>query len=55
MLEPPKASNTKNPKLLDQERERIRTLRYSVRTEDAYVNWIKRFILYHGKGHRPAR
>ena len=41
----------KTPKLLDQVRERIRTLHYSVRTEDAYVNWIKRFIVHHGKRH----
>jgi integron integrase len=32
-------------------RERVRTLHYSLRTEDAYVLWIKRFILFHGKRH----
>ena len=36
-------------KLLDQVRDAIR--HYSIRTEDAYVSWIKRFILYHGKKH----
>ncbi len=46
-----KASTAKTPKLLDQVRERIRTLHYSLRTEEAYVNWIKRFILHHGKRH----
>ncbi len=51
MAEPTKASNPNSPKLLDQVRDRIRTLHYSVRTEDAYVNWIKRFILHHGKRH----
>lgn len=42
---------TKNPppKLLDQVRERIRVKHYSIRTEKQYVQWIKRFILYHGK------
>jgi len=36
---------------MDQVRDRIRTLHYSLRTEEAYVNWIKRFILHHGKRH----
>ncbi len=42
------------PKLLDQMRERLRALHYSIRTEDAYVAWVKRFILYHGKRHPLA-
>lgn len=41
------------PKLLDRVRERIRFKHYSIRTEDSYVQWIKRFILFHGKRH-PA-
>ena len=48
---PTKALNANPPKLLDQVRVRIRALHYSVRTEEAYVNWIKRFILYHNKRH----
>ena len=39
------------PKLLDQVRWRLRTLHYAIRTEDAYLHWIRRFILYHGKRH----
>lgn len=39
----------KKPKLLDQVRTALRTLHYSQRTEEAYVNWIKRFILFHNK------
>lgn len=39
------------PKLLDQVREKIRLRHYSIRTETAYVNWIKRFILFHNKKH----
>jgi integrase len=39
------------PKLLDQVREAIRIRHYSIRTEEAYVSWIKRFILFHGKRH----
>jgi integron integrase len=38
-------------KLLDRVRDRVRTLHYSIRTEDAYTQWIKRFILFHGKRH----
>jgi hypothetical protein len=32
------------PKLLQQVRDRCRALHYSLRTEDTYVHWIKRFI-----------
>ena len=39
------------PKLLDLVREKLRLLHYSIRTEDQYVQWIKRFILFHGKRH----
>jgi len=37
--------------LLDQLREAIRARRYSIRTENAYCDWARRFILYHGKRH----
>jgi integron integrase len=39
------------PKLLDQVRERIRVKHYSIRTETQYVQWVRRFILFHGKQH----
>jgi integron integrase len=39
------------PRLLDQVREVIRMRHYSIRTEQAYVQWIRRFILFHGKRH----
>src|SRR5262249_18527079 len=39
------------PKLLDQVRQAIRARHYSLRTEEAYVAWVKRFILFHGKRH----
>lgn len=42
-----------DPKLLDQVRQAIRTRHYSVKTEEAYVGWIKRFILYYTTRH-PA-
>ena len=41
------------PKLLDRVRTRLRVLHYSIRTEEAYVGWIRRYILFHGKRH-PA-
>lgn len=42
------------PKLLDQVRVAIRTRHYSIRTEDAYVGWIRRFIFFHGRKHPSA-
>ena len=39
------------PKLLDRVREAIRSRHFSRNTEDTYVAWIKRFILFHGKRH----
>ena len=38
-------------KLLDQVRDTIRKKHYSIRTEQAYIEWIKRYILFHGKRH----
>jgi len=38
-------------KLLDQVRESIRLKHYSIKTEKAYVGWIKRFIIFHNKKH----
>ena len=39
------------PKLLEQIRSFLRVKHYSLRTEEAYLHWIKRFILFHGKRH----
>lgn len=39
------------PKLLDNVRDVIRRKHYSFRTEQTYVDWIRRFILFHGKRH----
>lgn len=41
----------KTPRLLDQVRARLRLKHYSLRTEQAYVGWIRRFILASGKRH----
>jgi integron integrase len=38
-------------RLLDQVRGKIRVKHYSIRTEQAYVDWIRRFILHSGKRH----
>ena len=39
------------PKLLDQIRQLMRLRHYSLRTEEAYIGWIRRYILFHGKRH----
>src|SRR5438132_5862114 len=39
------------PKLLDQVRATVRRKHYSIRTEAAYVDWIKRYIFFHNKRH----
>ena len=39
------------PKFLEQVRTILRTRHYSLRTEEAYLGWIRRFIIFHGKRH----
>jgi hypothetical protein len=39
------------PKLLDRVREAIRARHYSRRTDDVYVHWIRRYIVFHNKTH----
>ena len=39
------------PRLLDEVRRRLRLKHYSLRTEQAYIGWIRRFILSNGKRH----
>jgi len=41
------------PPLLQRVREAVRVRHYSIRTEEAYVHWTRRFVLFHGKRH-PA-
>ena len=41
----------KPPKLLEQLRAKVRTLHYSMRTEDVYADWARRFIVFHDKRH----
>lgn len=47
----PQLRPLKSKRLLDQLRERIRYDHYSVRTEQAYVFWVRRFIRFHGLRH----
>jgi hypothetical protein len=39
------------PKLLERAQEIIRRKHYSIRTERAYLNWMRRYILFHHKRH----
>jgi hypothetical protein len=39
------------PRLLDQVCDRLRVKHYSLRTEDTYLQWIRRFVFFHGKRH----
>jgi integron integrase len=48
---PDPSSLPASPKLLDQVRERLRVKHYSIRTETQYIQWIRRFIYFHGKRH----
>jgi len=45
------ASDPKPKKLLDQVSEALRTKHYSYRTEQTYIDWIKRYIIFHKKQH----
>jgi len=40
-----------SPKLLDRVRAELRTRHYSIRTEQTYIDWIKRYIIFHKKQH----
>nr|QZL14111.1 integron integrase [uncultured bacterium] len=47
----PASADTRPPKLLEQMRSHLRTRHYSIRTEQTYIDWARRFILFHGKKH----
>ncbi len=44
-------SKTKKSPFLAKVRQLMRVQHYAIKTEHAYVNWIRRFILFHGKRH----
>ena len=48
---PDKNTMQNPPKLIDQVRDRLRVKHYSIRTEQVYVDWIKRYIFFHDKRH----
>lgn len=50
---PPDPEILQDPTAPDQVRQAVRMRHYSHKTEEAYVGWIKRFILFHNKRH-PA-
>ncbi|CAH0353061.1 Tyrosine recombinase XerC [Aquabacterium sp. CECT 9606] len=50
MLEP-QSTTAKAPRLLDDVRDRIRSMHYSIRTEEAYLYWIKGYIRFHALRH----
>jgi len=45
------AAEKQAPRLLDRVREVIRYKHYSIRTEQAYVDWVRRFVIFHDKRH----
>lgn len=49
--QPPSPTPNQPPRLLQQVRDRLRTLHYSYRTEQAYVYWIRYFIRFFGTRH----
>lgn len=50
-MSPSNAVVASSPKLLDRVRWRLRAKHYSIRTEEVYVDWVRRFILFHHKRH----
>jgi hypothetical protein len=52
-METPHAADPAEPKLLVRMRNKLRLKHYSIRTEQAYVDWVRRFIRFHKLRH-PA-
>ena len=50
-MDGPPSAGSPPPRLLDRVRLAVRARHYSPRTETAYVGWIRRFILFHGRRH----
>ena len=49
LLAPP--NSERRLRLMEIVRRRLREGRYSKRTEEAYVHWIRRYIVFHGRRH----
>jgi integrase len=43
--------NKRPKKFLDQVRDLLRLKHYSIRTEESYISWIRKYILFHNKRH----
>ena len=50
-VSPTTAVVASSPKLLDRIRWHLRVKHYSIRTEQAYIDWTRRYILFHRKRH----
>ena len=50
----PRPQSISPPRLLDQMRSALRVRHYALRTERAYVDWVRRFIRFHGLRHPAA-
>ncbi len=44
-------SYPRKPPFLEEVRQLMRTQHYAIRTEQSYIDWIRRFILFHHKRH----
>ena len=49
--QPAPATSPERPRLLDRLRATVRLRHYSLRTEDSYAGWVRRYILFHNKRH----
>ncbi|MEA3361963.1 MAG: integron integrase [Thermodesulfobacteriota bacterium] len=54
MEEPPRFKPNPDLKLMDQVREVLRYYNYALKTEQAYCQWILRYIRFHGSNTHPA-
>ena len=45
------SSTAREPRLLDRVRDALRLRHYSYRTEQGYLQWVRRFIFFHQKRH----
>jgi site-specific recombinase XerD len=48
---PADPADPSSPRLVHQLRQRVRFRHYSPRTEEAYVHWVRRYVVFHGKRH----
>jgi integron integrase len=50
-ISPEEPASAPPPRLIVQVRHRIRFRHYSLRTEEAYVHWIRHYVVFHGRRH----